>query len=103
MVLRAEAYKDVASTRARSGAIAQKEAKRLQTATRLRVAFFDSVNHQAMTAEAMRTVVTSDGHEVHNIALRSVRTGQLDIDFPRCQAEVVWVPESRARMRSPGA
>ena len=81
MALRAEAYKDVASTRTRSGAMAQQDAKRLQAATRLRVVFLDSVNHQAMTAEEMRTVVTSDGHEVHNIALRSVQTGQLDVGF----------------------
>lgn len=70
MVLSAEAYKDVASTRTRSGATAQQDAKRLPAATRLRAVVLDSVNHQAMTAEEMRTVVTSDGHEVHNIALR---------------------------------
>lgn len=88
IVLRAEAYKDVASTRTRSGATAQQDAKRLPAATRLRAGFLDSVNHQAMTAEEMKTVVTSDGHEVHNIALRSVRTGQVEVDILKSQAEV---------------
>ena len=88
IVLRAEAYKDVASTRTRSGAMAQQDARRLPAATKLRAVFLDSVNHQAMTAEEMRTVVTSDGHEVHNIALRSVQRGQLVVDVPKSQAEV---------------